>query len=329
MRARTAALLLLLVSFLAAPPARVLSLPSAGQKAPEFELTTPEGEVVSSESLRGGYTLLVFFASYCSECRERLTHLAESWGACESARSIAVVLVGVGGSEEANRDFVQSLGVPGWTFVQDDREVWRDFGVRYLGSWVFIGPDWTVLASGEGEIDVDMLCRLAAPPVTAPARGYSVYGGWVDRRAAELVASQLGLETSTVPPVRADLVVVIGGPLANPAAGKILEGAGVSFNRTAEGVELRLPNGTALVVGGADWAQHDYAVVLSLDRGGALWVGAMGCTRYGTLAAAIWAAHHQALLKPGIGYLLEWSDLNGDGDVQIGEIRVASTFAIA
>ena len=122
------------------------------------------------------------------------------------------------------------------------------------------------------------------------------------------------------------MVVVIGGPLANPAAGDILEGTGVSFNRTAEGVELRLPNGTVLVVGGADWGRHDYAVVFALDLKGALWVGAMGCTRYGTLAAATWAAHHQDMLKPGVGYLLEWSDLNGDGDVQIGEIRVTAVF---
>ncbi|MDK2464206.1 MAG: TlpA disulfide reductase family protein [Candidatus Korarchaeota archaeon] len=323
MRVRTAAALLLL---LAAAPVQVLSLPSPGQKAPEFELTIPDGKIVSSDSLRGGYTLLVFFASYCSECRQGLTRLAESWGSCENSGSIRVVLVGVGGSEDANWESVQSLGVSGWMFVQDDREIWRDFGVRFLGSWVFIGPDWTVLTAGEGEIDLNVICRLAAPPSTTPVAGYSVYKGWVDRQAAEFIASRMGLETSTAAPAGADMVVVVGGPLANPSAIPILEEAGISFNRTAEGVELRLPNGTVLVVGGADWAWHDYAVVFSIDRGGVLWVGAMGCTRYGTLAAATWAAHHQPMLKPGVGYLLEWSDLNGDGDVQIGEVRVAATF---
>ncbi len=305
------------------------ALPPPGQEAPKFELSASDDRSIGPSSLRGRYVLLVFFAAYCSECRDRISALAESWGECENSESISVVLVGVGGSPDANLEFVRELGVPGWTFAQDDREVWKDFGVRVLGSWVFLGPDWTVLASGEGDVDLDLICRLASPPPPAAASGYSVYKGWVDREAAELVASALGLQTSTVPPARADVVLVIGGPLANPSAAPLLEAVSMSFARTAGGVELRLPNGTVLSVGGEDWARHDFAVVFALDVDGSLWVGSMGCTRYGTRAAALWSADHRSMLKPGVAYLVEWSDLNGDGEVQAEEIQVSSAFNVS
>ncbi len=319
-----------LVMILALPlAAQGLTLPSSGQRAPEFTLTTPEGQEVGTETLSGRYVLIVFFASYCTECRERLEKFAGEWASCPTRSSVTVLLIGAGGAESANAEFARSLGWSDWIFAQDTDDVWKRFGVRYLGSWVLIGPDWVVLASGEGEIDVSLICRLIQPSLKwSESKGLALYGNWVDRKAAEDLAVALNL-TPTTTKALSGFIVVVGGPVANPAAEEILTETGISFQVSTGLISLLLPDGSSVNVTGSDWSTRDYAVVFTLKKDAVVYVGVMGCTRYGTQAASAWLASNPNAVKSGVGWLLLWEDSSGDRVVQLDEVLVVSTFPLA
>jgi cytochrome c biogenesis protein CcmG/thiol:disulfide interchange protein DsbE len=50
-----------------------------GQAAPEFQLTTFDGDTVSLGGLRGQVVVLNFFASWCNPCRQEAPDLQEAW----------------------------------------------------------------------------------------------------------------------------------------------------------------------------------------------------------------------------------------------------------
>jgi len=51
----------------------------AGKRAPQFELTSFEGEVYSSENLLGKVVVLNFWASFCVPCVEEADELEAAW----------------------------------------------------------------------------------------------------------------------------------------------------------------------------------------------------------------------------------------------------------
>jgi cytochrome c biogenesis protein CcmG/thiol:disulfide interchange protein DsbE len=52
---------------------------SKGQPAPDFEMTTYDGEVCASQNLKGKVVLLNFWASFCIPCAEEADELESAW----------------------------------------------------------------------------------------------------------------------------------------------------------------------------------------------------------------------------------------------------------
>jgi cytochrome c biogenesis protein CcmG, thiol:disulfide interchange protein DsbE len=50
-----------------------------GQRAPNFSLTTFEGEEISSQSLRGKVIVINFWASWCKPCEQEAADLETAW----------------------------------------------------------------------------------------------------------------------------------------------------------------------------------------------------------------------------------------------------------
>ena len=59
-------------------------VPAVGQLAPDFTLTTPEGQAVALRSYRGKYVLVDFWASWCGPCRAENPNMARVYNEYKS-----------------------------------------------------------------------------------------------------------------------------------------------------------------------------------------------------------------------------------------------------
>jgi len=125
---------LLLLPLLAAGVAR----PHVGEPAPAFEVRTLAGKSVRGESLRGQVTVVEFFASWCTPCKESLSEILairESLGP-----HFALMLVAVEGDVPALKEFVAGHALPAGSVVALDGDgvLARAFGEDRLPTTFFL-----------------------------------------------------------------------------------------------------------------------------------------------------------------------------------------------
>lgn len=53
-----------------------------GDRLPEFEITLNNGDMVTTESLRGSESVIVFFNTFCVDCRRELPELQKLYDEC-------------------------------------------------------------------------------------------------------------------------------------------------------------------------------------------------------------------------------------------------------
>ena len=152
-----------------------MSLVSAGQIAPAFELLATDGQRYSlEEGLRHGPVVVVFFKVSCPTCQYTLPFLdrlhqrlpgARIWGLSQD-------------NERASRLFADEFGV---TFpILIDEEPWEvsdTYGLTHVPTYVLIASDGRVELSGDGFVRKDLLAiqdslvrqfAVTLPPLFAP-----------------------------------------------------------------------------------------------------------------------------------------------------------------
>lgn len=88
----TTLLLLALLALLAWGLRLRASNPVESGPAPDFSLTTFEGETITLSDLRGQVVIINFWASWCPPCRDEAAYLEATW---RKYRDQGVVLIGV------------------------------------------------------------------------------------------------------------------------------------------------------------------------------------------------------------------------------------------
>ncbi|SFM34327.1 thiol-disulfide oxidoreductase ResA [Salibacterium qingdaonense] len=78
----------------------------AGDKAPDFELETLEGETVRLSDYKGEGVFLNFWATYCKPCEEEMPYIERQSKIFED-RGVQVLAVNVGETEVTTRGFVE------------------------------------------------------------------------------------------------------------------------------------------------------------------------------------------------------------------------------
>ena len=103
------------------------SVPREGKGAPDFELTSLDGQRISLSQFRGKVVILDFWATWCKPCRLELPHfvaLHQEFG--NDVLEIIGVSVDRVGSEEV-ASFVKQWKIP-YIVVMGNGEVARDYG---------------------------------------------------------------------------------------------------------------------------------------------------------------------------------------------------------
>lgn len=156
------AVLALVGCMLFEPSPEETTLTRVGQPAPDFTVTTLDGELFSLSKQRGRVVVLNFFATWCSPCREELPHLEEEvWLRFEGDDFSLVVL----GREHTTDELMAFVDETEFSFPiapDPDRAAYARYAEMYIPRTVVVGPDGSILfqSSGFERSDFDHMVEI-------------------------------------------------------------------------------------------------------------------------------------------------------------------------
>lgn len=132
---------------------------AVGTPAPDFELQDLDGRTVRLSDFRGKVVFLNFWATWCPPCRQEMPEIRR----LVEKNLPDVVVVGVNTSDTAPpaevKAFMEKNGYP-WLVLYDKGSlVGRRYGVVYLPTSYFIGPDGTVRGRYIGPMSLPVMER--------------------------------------------------------------------------------------------------------------------------------------------------------------------------
>lgn len=145
-----------------------------GTEAPDFTLADIDGVSHRLSDFRGKKVLLVFWASWCPDCRAELPLLREMRAAADPGQ-VAFVSVSFDRTLDALKEFSQENPLPGLQLFdpagKKESAVAEAYGVKWIPSLYVIGPDGKILlATVVAEKASALLCDGTLRAATVPAQ---------------------------------------------------------------------------------------------------------------------------------------------------------------
>lgn len=124
---------------------QVLAQLQVGRVAPDFTLTSKDGENVGLSSLRGSYVLIDFWASWCQPCRRENPIMVEKYNQFNK-HGFTILGVSVDNDRDAWLKAIEEDGLV-WTQLIDDKGISAEiYGVRYIPTTYLLDPNGVILA---------------------------------------------------------------------------------------------------------------------------------------------------------------------------------------
>lgn len=121
-----------------------------GKKAPELALKDLDGNMVKLSSFRGKYVALVFWASWCPDCRAEVPMLKEMYSKADPDK-VVFVSVSFDRTLDAVKEFVREQELPGVQLFdpsgKKDSPVSAAFHIKWIPSLYLIGPNGKIVLS--------------------------------------------------------------------------------------------------------------------------------------------------------------------------------------
>ena len=127
--------------------------------APDFTITTFDGESFTLSGLRGNVVMVDFWASWCAPCRVEAQTLAYVYDSFEG-RGVEFVGVDVWDREKDARNFVTSYGIAYPNGIDVDGRITIDYGVTGIPEKFFIDRDGRIVRKFIGSTEVEELSRI-------------------------------------------------------------------------------------------------------------------------------------------------------------------------
>ena len=126
------------------------SLLKAGTDAPDFTLNDLSGKPVRLSDFRGKTVVLVFWASWCPDCRAEIPQLKAMWAASDPAK-VKFVSVSFDREFDTFKNFVSGQELPGVQLFdpagKKDSSIGAAYGVQWIPSLYVINPEGKVALS--------------------------------------------------------------------------------------------------------------------------------------------------------------------------------------
>lgn len=147
------------------------SPPTAGNAAPDFTLTTLEGDELALSDLRGRPVLVNFWASWCGPCRQEAPHLVDAY---DRFAADGLVILGVNMEEDRGtaEQFARDYGFEFPVLLDTDGNVLRQYHITGPPSSFFIDRDGVVRSVVLGPLQPGSLDERLAE-IAGPAEAHS------------------------------------------------------------------------------------------------------------------------------------------------------------
>ena len=103
--------------------------PRAGALAPDFNLSTLEGQKVSLGEMRGKPVVLCFWTTVCGYCRIQMPYLQEAFD--QKGGEVAFIAIDLGEDEQTVARFARDNGINFTIALDQDRAVGDAYNVNY------------------------------------------------------------------------------------------------------------------------------------------------------------------------------------------------------
>ena len=130
--------------------------------APDFVLTTYDGQRLQLSDFRGQVVLLNFWASWCPPCRVEAPVLQRAAERLDSA-GLVVIGIDVWDDETQARAFLDEFGVTYPNVEDTTRSIPVEFGVTGLPETFVISRSGVLVSRWVGPINDEQLANLVAP----------------------------------------------------------------------------------------------------------------------------------------------------------------------
>lgn len=128
-----------------------------GNMAPDFELTTVDGEAVKLSDFQGQKVLLNFWATWCPPCRAEMPDMQKFHEKNEDAVILAVNLRETENSGRNVEDFLEEHGITFQVLLDEETTVANTYNAQALPTSYLINTDGTIHNVAIGPLNYDLM----------------------------------------------------------------------------------------------------------------------------------------------------------------------------
>lgn len=132
------------------------SVVQIGDPAPDFSITTANGELFSLADAKGDVVLINFFATWCGPCQVELPHVERIWTKNKSNKNFRLLVIGREESDESVRGFRDKNGFTFPIAADPNSAVYSLFAEESLPRTLVVSPEGLVIYSKAGFFEHDL-----------------------------------------------------------------------------------------------------------------------------------------------------------------------------